>query len=337
MKSKTLILMVVAIGCGLAASYMTSRLIADRQTPVEEDKVSILVAKQNLSLGLFVKDPERYFEWKEFTQGQEPRKAIRNFEEIKDKRLNKPLSAEQFVTADDLDDKGTIGLPGQMPKGMRAVALKVNVDTSVGGFVLPNNRVDIVCVVRRGEDVQSKIILQNVLVLAVDQTSQRPEDKLATVSSTVTVLVTPAQAEKLSLATETGTLRLILRPFGDEESITTAGATPRSLNSSGDSKNEEQLVALEHSHEKARKAVWASKIPDVPSTPAVTPVVKAPDPPPPPPKMHTLTIFNGEQVTKAIFTLSDKESEATTKIEKSQPDSSSGAKPAPKQPLTGSK
>jgi pilus assembly protein CpaB len=331
MKPKTMILVVVAIGCGLVASYMTSRVLSDRGTPVEEEKVSILVAKQNLSMGLFIKEPEKYFEDKEFTKGQEPRKALKTFDEVKDRRLNKALSAEQFVTADDLDDKAAIGITGQMPKGMRAVALKVNVDTSVGGFVLPNNRVDIVSVTRRNEDVQSRIILQNVLVLAVDQSSQRPEDKQATLSSTVTVLVTPDQAEKLSLATELGTLRLILRPFGDEEKIATTGATPRNLTSASDTQAEEQLVSFDARGGKGKKGAWASKIPDVPATPVPIQGAKAPEPPL---KTHTLTIFNGEQVTRAVFTLGDKESDVTTKIEKNQPDS---PKPAPKPVVAPSK
>src|SRR5205807_626017 len=127
------------------------------------------------------------------------------------------------------------GLPGLMQKGMRAFSIKVNADTSVGGFVLPHNRVDIVSVSRRGDEMQSRIILQNILVLAVDQTAQRPEDKQATVSSTVTVQVTPAQAEKLGLASELGTLRLILRSFGDEEKVATAGSSPKNLNSASDS------------------------------------------------------------------------------------------------------
>ena len=62
MKSKTMILMVVAIGCGLAASYMTSRLLAERadSKDQEQEKVTIVVAKQNLSMGTLIKDPERF-------------------------------------------------------------------------------------------------------------------------------------------------------------------------------------------------------------------------------------------------------------------------------------
>src|SRR5438876_2602762 len=98
MKSRTMILSGIAIICGLAASYMISRVISEREPPAEEEKVSVLVAKQNLNLGLLIKEPEKYFEEKQFTKGQEPKKAIKDFAEVKDQYLTKPLSAEQFVT-----------------------------------------------------------------------------------------------------------------------------------------------------------------------------------------------------------------------------------------------
>ena len=238
MKSKTVILMIVAIVCGLAASYMTSRVIADRKD-TDDEKITVLVAKQNLAMGTMITDAEKYFEEKPFTKGEEPKKAIRDFAQIKDHRLNKPLSAEQFVTPDDLTDRGQDSLSGLMRKGMRAVGIKVNVDDIAGGFVLPQTRVDIVSVLRQGDQQYSKIILQNVLVLAVDTLSQRPDDRQAIVSNTVTVEVTPAEAEKLSLATELGRIRLILRPWGDEEKVTSKGATPRTLGQANDPKRDE--------------------------------------------------------------------------------------------------
>jgi pilus assembly protein CpaB len=324
-----MILMVVAIVCGLAASYMTSRVIADRSSDTEVEKVTVLVAKKNISMGTLLKEPEKVFEEKQFTKGEEPKRAIKTYDLIKDRRLNKPLSAEQFVTPDDLNDKSQDGLAGGMAKGMRAVALKVNLDTVVGGFVLPHSRVDIVSVVRRNEnDTYSKIILQNVLVLACDSISQRPDDKQSIAATTVTVQVTPAQAETISLATELGTLRLILRPFGDEDKVTTAGVTPKGITTGTDGKSPDDLVASD-SDTGGRTPVWGSKVPDVPTTKQADAAPEAP----PAPKTHTLTIFNGDSVTKAVFTLGEKEGEADVQIEKSQPDRPAG-KAAPRPATT---
>src|SRR5438876_3997364 len=182
MKSKTMILMVVAIACGLAASYMTSKVIADKNAQTDE-KVTVLVAKKNLSMGTLLDVPEKYFEEKQFTKGEEPKKAIRTFDDLKDRRLNRPLTAEQFATVDDLIDKDK-GLVVQ--KGMRAVGLNVNAASMVGGFVLPHSHVDVVSVVNgaNGES-NSKIILQNIVVLAVDQSANRPDEKQAYVANTV--------------------------------------------------------------------------------------------------------------------------------------------------------
>jgi pilus assembly protein CpaB len=335
MKPKTLVLMVVAIVCGLAASYMTSRVIADRNNKEgDEEKVAVLVAKKNLTLGTLIKEPEQLFEEKLFTEGEEPKKAIKSFEELKDRRLNKPLSAEQFVTPDDLNGKDQDGLAGMMQKGKRAVALKVNIDGVVAGFVLPHSRVDVISVIRRNEqESYAKIILQNVLVLAVDQQQVRPDDKAALPSSTVTVQVTPAEAEKLALATELGgPLRLILRSFGDEDTVATTGAMPKGL-IQGSSKPEDSNGQNENESGSTRAPVAsAPKVPNVPPTP----VVEAKQPEPPPAKTHTMMIYNGDNVTKAIFVLPDQDHEASMKVEKSQPDPAPAVPAVPLPPgLTG--
>src|SRR2546427_2297309 len=264
MKPKTLILMVVAIGCGLVASYMTSRVIADRSDKPSEEKVTVLVARQNITMGTWVKDAEKLFEEKQFTKGEEPKKAIRSFDDVRGKRLNKPLSEEQFVTPDDLATKEQEGLAALMQPGMRALALKVDAAAQVGGFVQSHSRVDIVSVVKRNEnETYSKIILQNILVLAVDQTSIRPEDKQAFVANTVTVQVTPQQAEVLSLAMELGTLKLIMRAYGDEEKVATAGVTPKGVARSGSDRSEDSVNFFDDGPRKG-STFGLGKIPDVP-------------------------------------------------------------------------
>jgi pilus assembly protein CpaB len=308
MKPKTLILMFVAIGCGLVASYMTSRVIAERgeKDPVEQEKVAILVAKQNIPMAVLFKDPEKYFEEKQYVKGEEPKKAIKTFDLLKDKRLNKPLNAEQFVTEDDLDTREKEGLSARIQKGMRAHSIKVSVDSVAGGFILPGNRVDIVSVVRRSEaETFSKIILQNILVLGVDQNATRPEDKQNIVASTVTVEVKPEQSEKLSLANEQGTLRLILRAYGDDERVTTAGATPKGIQRGTEMNGESDVPDAT-----PRTAALApTKLPDIPAAPPVVQTVKVedkkPEPKPEPPKKHVQVVYNGEVATRHEVVLSD--------------------------------
>src|SRR5437870_12752847 len=84
MKPKTMILMVVAVACGLGASYMTSKLLADRNKPQETPGVPVLVAKERIPAWLAIKDPEKYFEIKEYPSELAPRRAINDFAQIKD-------------------------------------------------------------------------------------------------------------------------------------------------------------------------------------------------------------------------------------------------------------
>ena len=293
MKPQTMILMFVAIGCGLAASYMTSRVIAERSTEAAEvEKVSVLVAKKNLALGMLIKDPATQFEEKFYIKGEEPKKAIRDLALLKDKRLSKSISAEQFVTDEDLFNKDNGALDVQA--GMRAVGLKVNVESSGGGFVLPHSRVDLVHVVKTEKETTSKIIMQNVLVLAVDQAAVKPEDKNSFVPQTVTVEVTPTQAETLALAQDIGSIKLILRGFGDDEKVHTAGVTPKGINQGGEGKPEESEEAFQ-SKESAPKL--AKTIPDVPEASTIA-EVKAPSG-----KLHILAISNGESTLRVPYQL----------------------------------
>src|SRR5262249_253792 len=139
MKSKTMILMVVAVVCGLVASYLTSKMLTAQTA---EEKVAVLVAKAKIPQGTKLAKPEELFDFKEFVKGQEPKKAFTKLEDLRDKRVNKTIGAEVHVTPDDLMT-GAEGMDYQLPPGTRAVAIKVSVDTSVAGFVRPSSHVDI--------------------------------------------------------------------------------------------------------------------------------------------------------------------------------------------------
>jgi len=346
MKSKTMILMVVAIGCGLAASYMTSRLLAERanEKDQEQEKVTILVAKQNLSMGTLVKDPERYFQEKQFTKGEEPRKALTSFDQIKEKKLNKSLAAEQFVTGDDLMDSKSANFENQMPPGTLAVAIKVSVDAIAGGFVQPNSHVDVITTLRRSDgEATSHTLLQNMLVLAVGETPIRDTEKQTILASTVTLAAKPDEAQKLILAQDLGNLKLILRKYDDLEVRKVKVTTSRDI-----AKSSGATAGASGSDDdgSGNGGKTFSGIPDVPGGAQVTPG-KEPEPVVKPPKTHTLTIYNGESVTKAIFTESEVPGgEANTQVlqpdqpakpSKKEDDSKAGKKEEDTKATTGAK
>jgi pilus assembly protein CpaB len=121
-------------------------------------------------------------------------------------------------------------IPGVMPMmitpGMRAMSVAVDEISDIAGFVKPHTRVDVlVAVSGTGADTKpfSKIVLQNIEVLAVAQQIEKGKDE-AEVAKVVTLLVTPHQAEKLGLAGREGTLRLAMRNYNDDKMIATTGS-----------------------------------------------------------------------------------------------------------------
>jgi pilus assembly protein CpaB len=219
MKSKTMILMVVAVGCGLVASFLTSRLLAERNNNAGPVMEKYLVAKKNLQIGTVIKEPEKFFVEKDFAESSAPRKGFKSFEEIRNLKLSKPVSEDAPLTKDDLLDTNATTFTVQIPTGHEAVGIRVNPELIAGGFVAPMDKVDVIWTFNKGGDSQSQIILQNMLVLATDTEDGRPDDKRAKLASTVTLAAKPDEAQKLSLAAHQGELRLSLRKLGDDTQL----------------------------------------------------------------------------------------------------------------------
>src|SRR5436309_6691574 len=216
MKSKTFVMMFVAIGCGLVAAYLTARLTAKGTS---QNTVPVLVAKEKIKAGDVIKDPEELVIEMNYPAGSTPN-AISSFESLKNKIVNKGLQPGQWLTPDDLSANFGIDLP----KGFYAMAVKVDASSAAGGFILPRSRVNVVATIRtrqnNGEHAKVVTVLQDVLVLAVDQQSIRPEDKLAVNTlSTATLAVKPSESRRLTLAQSLGELRLVLRAHDDDAKV----------------------------------------------------------------------------------------------------------------------
>jgi pilus assembly protein CpaB len=307
MKPKTMMLMIVAVGCGLVASYMTSKLLAERNTtPAEEPKAKILVAKIRVPAWVPIKDPDKYFEEKEIPESVAPRRGLKELSKIKDQRLVQALSEGEYVMEDKLVNVEQAGLIAKLPPGMRAIAIKVNAESLAGGFVLPGYRVDVVSTSRGNpHDSTSRIILQNMLVLAVDTISNRDGQTNSILGSTVTLAATPEEAQRLSLAAALGELRLTLRTPDDNKVVRLPDAKwedlGKPMRDHPAGKDEEEPVTL----------VSVPPVPPLPPLPKDAPPPmslaekkpeKAPEPPAPPPQTHTLTIVNGDDAQKFKFT-----------------------------------
>jgi pilus assembly protein CpaB len=130
------------------------------------------------------------------------------------------LAAREPITATKLSSRGG-GLSMLVRSGLRATSLEVNQVSGVSGFVLPGDRVDVLCTVDpRGakEEATTRTILQNAEVLASGQRTAQQDNKPITVQA-VTILVDPVGAEKLALGLHEGKLHLVLRNPQDSDTL----------------------------------------------------------------------------------------------------------------------
>jgi pilus assembly protein CpaB len=239
MKPARLIILLIALAAGGVAAMMASglRQPAPQAPPPAPPlaTVDVLVAKTDLSIGQTVN--EKDVGWQVW-----PAAAAGNFI----KKTDRPDAIKEFVGAivrspvvagePIRDNKVVTGknagyMAVVLPKGMRAVAMDVAADTSAGGFVLPNDHVDIVLTRRDKaaekatgvETYTSDTILRNVQVLAVDQTVEEKDGQKVVVGKTVTVALDPQQAETLARSRQLGTLSLTLRSILDSQAAKPEG------------------------------------------------------------------------------------------------------------------
>jgi pilus assembly protein CpaB len=138
---------------------------------------------------------------------------------VKGTVVRTPIMQGQPITSTSIVHGDASGfMAATLTEGMRAVSITISADSSAGGFILPNDRVDVI-VTRKPEGNSSrgfaKTILSNVRVLAVDQTFRQEKDTRTVVGKTATVEVTPEQAETIAADGVAGQLSLALRPLSD--------------------------------------------------------------------------------------------------------------------------
>src|SRR5215208_6712874 len=146
------------------------------------------------------------------------------------------IAAKEPITESRLAPEGTAaGLSAIIPEGYRAMTVKVDDAAGISGFIIPGTLVDVVVTIdpREGsgnQDPISKIVLQNIKVLANGQNIDKPKDEREANSvKAVTLQVTPEQAEKLALASSEGKLQLVMRNQIDQGDQQTPGVNKRNL------------------------------------------------------------------------------------------------------------
>jgi pilus assembly protein CpaB len=154
-------------------------------------------------------------------------------EAIKGTVVRSPVLAGQPIANTAIVHADAAGfMAAMLTPGMRAISITISAESGAGGFVLPNDRVDVILTPKaygNAPRVTSKTILSNVRVLAVDQTFKQNKDTQTVVGKTATIEVTPEQAELVSSAQSSGALNLALRPLGDTAEVATDEPGPRKV------------------------------------------------------------------------------------------------------------
>jgi pilus assembly protein CpaB len=249
MRPKSLILLALALGCGLVASIGISQVLEGNR-PVAVETSPIYVALQNINVG----DPltDKMVSLEEWPKDKVPVGAIAKWEDLESRRPRTNIYQGEPILDGKLLAKGQTNDPIQgVPTGMRLKTVEVNASKSAAGLLSPGDRVDVQLYVARNETYgvtssQTRIIMQNVRVYAVDQTIEKASDgeDARNVAKTVSLIVTPAQANKITLAENLGQVSLIPRHPDDEGVVEDAEQSAEDLlnPSSANSRRREQLA-----------------------------------------------------------------------------------------------
>jgi pilus assembly protein CpaB len=161
-----------------------------------------------------------------------PAGAFGRVEDVLDRPVISAIQPDEPVVEARLAPKGSgMGLGPMIPPGMRAVSVRVNDVVGVAGFVLPGMRVDVLVTGKppSGGDIQTQTVLQNIAVLSAGQTIQADAKSQPITAPVVTLLVTPREAEALTLANNEGRIQLVLRNSTDRAVIPSSGHTLHEL------------------------------------------------------------------------------------------------------------
>ncbi len=234
MRPKSLILLALALGCGLVASIGISQVL-DGQNNVSVETLPIYVALTNINLGDPVDDTVVALQ--EWPKDKVPAGAISRWEDLESRRPRAVIFQGEPIMEGKLLGKGETHDPIRaIPENMRLKTVSVDARKSAAGLLSPGDRVDVQLFVNRnpqqGIDYpMTRIILQNVRVFAVDQSVQRSGDgaEARTIAKTVSLIVTPQQANKITTAENLGEISLIPRNPDDERIVDDAEQTTEDL------------------------------------------------------------------------------------------------------------
>ncbi len=303
MRPKSLILLVLALGCGLVAAIGINQVLANRpvaQVTDSGETVPIFVALTDIGLG----DPltPQVLKLEEWPKMKVPPGALMHLEDVEGRRARTKFYGGEPIIEAKLFAKGdqASGATDLIPKGYRVVSVKVD-DVSGSGLILPGDRVDALvhltdnsgAYATEGNRSSTHTFLHNVKVFAVNNVYSREANGTEAITAkTISLLVTPQQAELVTLANEMGKIRLVMRSADDETQDESAGVTQSELFKGGDN----TIAAKQAAAESLAKMIETAKKPE--PEPEPEPVV--------PQNTWKMVVIKGDEVEEVEFEESDR-------------------------------
>src|SRR5450432_4838712 len=238
-----IVVVTIAVGAGGIAAYLASgsdNKPAATEPVVQLQTVDVLVAKTDIGLGQTV-TPED-LQWQTWPAATASNSFIRRSDRPDaTTQIAGSIARAPFIAGEPIRDPKLVKANGSgfmaaiLPTGMRAVSTEISPETGAGGFILPNDRVDVILSKREknpdrtgpADVVNSEIILANVRVLAIDQAPKEKDGQNTVVGKTVTLELKPEQTEALARARQSGTLALALRSIADLNAVENRSDDPK--------------------------------------------------------------------------------------------------------------
>ena len=302
MRGRFSLVLVVAILAGLVASALVYRTIGQIRAAAnkgpETEEILVAVSALDVADTITARDI-RLVAW---PRTAVPEGALRKVAEGEGRVIRRSVIPGEPILESKLapPSAGKGGMLGILvPEGHRAVTIKVDDAVRESGLVVPNSRVDVIVSMPLRPDSQErvgKVILQDVVILAAGQTVEMRDNKPVPVT-TVTLSLTPDQAERLALAQSDSRIILATRNYQDKSIVKTSGATRATLY--------EAVPAAAAAATTTAVVAKAAPVKKTPAPPA--PVVAAVPLPPPPVETHTVAVLRAGKVTEEhVFVRGDR-------------------------------
>jgi pilus assembly protein CpaB len=231
MYTARIVVLTIALSAGGVAAYLASG--SDNKTlptepVVQLHTVDVLVARSDIGLGQSVTSEN--LQWQTWPAATASNNFIRRSERPDaTNQIAGSIARAPFIAGEPIREPKLVRANGSgfmaaiLPTGMRAISTELSPETGAGGFILPNDRVDVILSKREKnldragnvDVVVSEIILSNIRVLAIDQAPKEKDGQNTVVGKTVTLELKPEQTETLARARQSGTLSLALRSIVD--------------------------------------------------------------------------------------------------------------------------